>query len=302
MFSAGIGGSVLSLSESTKTDLGSFSGGFMIIRPPTKAGKHTNPNCTEAVSIDFRETAPTGSHPRMYSPKEDDPSWDAARASRVGGLAVGVPGELRGLEAAYEMCGGGVSWARLVAPSAQLARRSKVGKELARRLNTEVFGQKLADWMLDDIVWARHFAPKGRLLQEGEQLVRENYAWTLAKIAREGVHDFYHASHSSLCSFLLAKWGLVQGDIAKSIVKTVQEAGGILTMKDMANYKAEVRPAFKATYRNRTYYTGFAPSGGPAIVNLLNTLEGYDEFATTSESGLSVHRFVEALKCRPSST
>ncbi|SCV69782.1 BQ2448_1176 [Microbotryum intermedium] len=261
MFSAGIGG-----------------GGFMVVRPST-SHVNLNPRCTEPIAIDFRETAPSGSSATMFSPRPDDPSFDAARASKIGGLAVGVPGELRGLEAAYERCGGGVSWERLFAPSVELARKSKVGRELARRLNAAPFGgASMSAWMLEEEGWRELFAPDGELLKEGEILRRVAYADTLETIGRQGASVFY------------------EGEFAESMIATVQAAGGILTLDDLRSYSAIVLPARQETYRNRTYYTGHYPSGGPIITHLLNVLEGFPSFVDEGRTGLSTHRFVEALK------
>lgn len=104
MFSSGIGG-----------------GGFMVIRPPDVL------NATP-IAINFRESSPTGSKPDMF----------ANKTSLLGGLAVGVPGELRGLEAAYRLYGGGVSWEELFEPNIKLAEEHVVGREVARRLSIPV--------------------------------------------------------------------------------------------------------------------------------------------------------------------
>lgn len=56
-------------------------------------------------------------------------------------------------------------------------------------------------------------------------------------------------------------------------------------------------PALRGTYLNRTIYTSHAPSGGPVLINLLNTIEGYETYVTGGRTGLAIHRFVEALKC-----
>ncbi|KAK4704934.1 hypothetical protein P7C70_g1271, partial [Phenoliferia sp. Uapishka_3] len=256
-FSAGIGG-----------------GGFMIIRPST-SHKNLNPRCTKPFSIDFRETAPSAADAYMYAPRKDDPTFDSARASKVGGLSIGVPGELRGLEAAYKMCGGGLPWARLVQPSADLARESDIGPEMARRLSIPA----LSAWMLEKKVWRDQFAPDGELLKVGETLRRPAYARTLEKIGKQGAGAFY------------------EGPIADSMIRTIRKEGGIMTSEDLAGYKAIVLPALEATYLGRKYYVGHAPSGGPVLINLLNTLEGYNTFATGGRTGLAIHRFVEALKC-----
>jgi gamma-glutamyltranspeptidase/glutathione hydrolase/leukotriene-C4 hydrolase len=80
-------------------------------------------------------------------------------------------------------------------------------------------------------------------------------------------------------------------------VQAVREAGGILSEEDMATYKAIVQPAIKGTYRNRTIWTTGAPSSGPVMISLLNTLEPLKQFPEEGRTGLNVHRFVESLKC-----
>ncbi|GAA5977199.1 hypothetical protein JCM10908_004892 [Rhodotorula pacifica] len=283
-FSSGIGG-----------------GGFMVIRPPSHPPRvalswpeaykaATNPRCTRAISIDFRETAPSLAHPDMFTAgaRPDDPDWDPNRASKVGGLSIGVPGELRGFEKAYEACGGGVTWERIFRPAAQLARDFKVGKELHRRLNARWSGTNegptISEWIKDDDAFSEVFMRGGKrgkreeFLQEGDTVRREAYAWTLDKLGREGASAFY------------------EGEIADAIVRTAQATGGILTHDDMKAYRAVVRPAEVATYRGRKYYTGSYPSGGPILQHLLNVLDGYENYAEEGRTGLGVHRFVEALK------
>lgn len=89
--------------------------------PPTGAGSPS-----EVWTIDFRETAPASSNISMFA---SDPM-----SSRYGGLSVGVPGEVKGLEEAHRRWGS-LPWARLIQPSIELADGWEVDRELARRLN-----------------------------------------------------------------------------------------------------------------------------------------------------------------------
>lgn len=231
----------------------------MVIRP---AGNAT------PISIDFRETSPSGSDANMYT--------GSAAASRIGGLAVGVPGELRGFEAAYKLHGGGVSWERIFRPNIELAKKYKVSTELARRLD------KFGSFMLlseTSAVWREIFAPSGQLARKGDIISRPAYAATLEKLAKHGADAFY------------------TGEIAKSSIKTIKAAGGRMSLDDLANYKAIVQPAVKGTYRNRTLYSTHAPSAGPVLIHLLNILEHYD-LPEQGRTPLNTHRFVEALKCK----
>jgi gamma-glutamyltranspeptidase/glutathione hydrolase/leukotriene-C4 hydrolase len=98
----------------------------MTVRVPTsKDGKSS-----EVWIVDFRETAPALANKTMYI---KDPA-----KSKFGGLAVGVPGEVRGLEEAHKRWGS-LPWERLVRPSTELAAGCEVGKELAKRINVSLF-------------------------------------------------------------------------------------------------------------------------------------------------------------------
>ena len=266
-----------------------------MIRPPTSLlplsasspYSAISKTCSHPISIDFRETAPTGSTPDMFTQgaRPDQEGWDAARASKIGGLAIGVPGEIRGFEAAYKACGGGVSWERIFQPAVELARGFEVGKELSRRLNARWTGKDegptISEWMKDEEDWINMFGNDGEFLQEGEIVHREAYANTLETIAKEGADVFYKKGSK----------------IADSMIKTIKNAGGILTAHDLESYRPVVQRALEAEYRGRKYYTGHYPSGGPIIQMLLNTLDGYKNYADEGRTGLGQHRFLEALKC-----
>lgn len=99
----------------------------MTVRVPTsKDGKSS-----EVWTVDFRETAPELANKTMYI---KNPT-----SAKFGGLAVGVPGEVRGLEEAHQRWGS-LPWERLVRPSVELAAGWKVGKELAKRINVRLSG------------------------------------------------------------------------------------------------------------------------------------------------------------------
>lgn len=97
----------------------------MTVRIPTsKDGKSS-----DVWTVDFRETAPALANKTMYV---DNPI-----KSKFGGSAVGIPGEVRGLEEAHNRWGS-LPWARLVQPSVELAAGWKVSKELAKRINVRL--------------------------------------------------------------------------------------------------------------------------------------------------------------------
>lgn len=226
-FSSGIGG-----------------GGFMVIRSPDNyTGKGKREGGGHIVAIDFRETAPAAANQSMYAAT-------GRNGSQVGGLAVGVPGELRGFEAAHKLYGK-LPWADVVQPVADLGINGfQVSAELAKRL------QKAASsFMADDPVWKEVYYPNGVLAVEGDTIYRKNYGATLAAIAQNGTDAFY------------------KGTIADDIVSAVQARGGILTQADLQGYKIKKYPAISSSFRGKKVYTVDAPSSGLVMLGLLNIYE-----------------------------
>ncbi|KAH7906765.1 gamma-glutamyltranspeptidase [Hygrophoropsis aurantiaca] len=242
MFSAGIGG-----------------GGFMTIRIPPK----TPGGQSEVWNVDFRETAYTGAHRNMFV---SDPSL-----AQRGGMAVGVPGELRGFREAHRRWGR-LAWNRIVQPSVDLARGWTVDRELERWLHDPDFRQLI----LGNPDWREIFAPQGRILHFGETVRRATFANTLAAIAAGQDNLFY------------------EGWIADSLINKIRSTGGQMTQADLRNYRVRVARALAGTYRDRKVYTADAPSSGPALLHMLNLLEHFD--LGSLRTGLNVHRTVEAQK------
>ncbi|EPQ26110.1 uncharacterized protein PFL1_06318 [Pseudozyma flocculosa PF-1] len=190
MFSSGIGG-----------------GGFMLVRDPTGCndakgttsaghrddGTSARGRCASYTSIDFRETGPAAANTTMYEGRMDQ--------ARFGGLSVGVPGELRGLQEAHRRWGR-LPWKRLVMPSVHLAEQTTVSKELARRL--VLFGQ----FMYDDRAWSDIFVDPatGLLKKEGDTIRRTAYAHTL-RARRGGI-----LTHADLEAYRTVVGPAVRGD------------------------------------------------------------------------------------------
>lgn len=126
-----------------------------------------------ARTIDFREMAPAASSLDMYTGYSDCMSTgsggqgDNTRCpSRLGGLAVGVPGELLGLERAHELYGR-LPWSQVVGPVAELCRSGfPVSGALASSIRSQIGS------LMNDTLMAELFAPRGVMLTEGQIIVR----------------------------------------------------------------------------------------------------------------------------------
>ncbi|KAL1924535.1 uncharacterized protein VTP21DRAFT_4189 [Calcarisporiella thermophila] len=227
-------------------------GGFLLLRKPGG----------EKLFYDFREMAPAASNETMFVGK-------SPTASTIGGLSVGIPGQLRGFEEIHREHGK-LPWADLFAPTIRLARE---GFRITGEVATTLAGPSSA-FMLNDTRWKSVYAPKGVFLRENETTTFPSLANTLQRIAEEGAEAFY------------------SGDIAKSIVDAVQASGGVLTLEDLRKYTPKRREPLQTTYRGMGVWAGSPPSSGAILLSDLNILEGYK----LERNHLTMHRVVEAMK------
>ena len=133
------------------------------------------------------------------------------------------------------------------------------------------------DFLTEDQNWAIDFAPNGTRLGLGDTIYRKRYADTLEKLAVGGAEVFY------------------TGPMADATIKAVQEINGTITAKDLREYAVVSRPAVKITYRGFNIYGCGAPASGAVTLNVLKTLEGYDDFGKPEMLNLSTHRLDEAI-------
>ena len=227
-------------------------GGFLLVRDPSTG-------VVEA--LDFRETAPRAAHRDLFVA-------DGAvipGASRDGGLAVAVPGEVAGWWAVHQRYGA-LPWAEVVAPAHRLADEGFV---VAPLLPERLSGlENLATFA----PLADAFSVSGRLVEEGDVLTRPALAATLAAIAEQGRAGFY------------------DGWVAQDLVDTVARAGGILTRADLAEYEVRWLSPTETLYRGYTVYGMPLPSsGGLVIAQVLAALEAFPLSRTTYQDVAFVH-------------
>ncbi len=201
----------------------------------------------KVTAFDFRETAPGKARPDMYLDEAGNP---ISEKSRVGGLAVGVPGTVRGLALAHARFGR-KKWAALLQPAIQFARYGFV-VDSAFYQSLMHYQAELAQFPSTQKI----FLPNGKVPAPGTLFIQTDLANTLAHIARKGPDAFYH------------------GKIARLIAKSVQKYGGIMTEQDLANYRAKERQPIRIQYRGYTLYSMPPPSsGGLTLLGIFNTLK-----------------------------
>lgn len=237
-------------------------GGFMMVYD-AKQGK--------TVALDYREKAPSSAARDMYLDSDGNAVSDL---SRYHGLAVGVPGTVAGLLKALEDHGT-MSRGQVMAPAIALAENGiEVTAGLSESL--EALSDRLQKWPSTKKIF---FKPDGSAYQPGELLRQPELAKSLKLIAAKGADGFY------------------KGETARKLVKAVNEAGGNMSLQDLANYKAIARVPVKGDYRGYEIVSMPPPSsGGIHIVQILNILEGYPLKDYGQNSAQTIHLMSEAMQ------
>jgi len=233
-------------------------GGFMLIRMKDGATHF----------VDFREKAPAKATATMY---QDAQGNVIPNLSVIGYKAVGVPGSVKGLVYAEEHFGK-LGLQRVIAPAIRLARDGYALSWNNARLMTE--DKAMAEFPDTK----RIFQNGGNGWHQNDIFKQPELARTLERIAA-APDDFY------------------TGKMAHELADFMQKGGGLITAEDLAHYEVKERTAVRGTYRGLEVISAPPPSsGGIALLEVLNILEGYDLGKAGLDSAESIHLIAEAYR------
>lgn len=228
-------------------------------------------NDGEATTFDFREKAALAATERMYLGLDGQV---ANNSNHFGPLAVGVPGTVAGMWMAHQRLGS-LPWEDLVQPAIDLARN---GIPITYSLSSG-FARNASRLKQYPSSERKFFKADGSNYELGDTWYQPDLAHTLELIRDNGADGFY------------------RGENAARLAGFMADIGGIITEEDLAQYEAVEREPIRGTYRDYEIISMPPPSsGGVAIVQMLNILEGYDLAALGHNSADYLHVLTEAMR------
>lgn len=235
-------------------------GGFMVIWLNDKK---------KAIAINYREKAPMAASKNMFLDKNGNVDTDLISGSYK---ASGVPGTVAGLILAEKKYGK-LTLKEVMAPAIDLAKNGIiVTYELSDSL-TDV-----SQWLLKSKETEKIFFKNGFPYQPGERLIQKDLANTLQLILDSDGKAFY------------------QGKIAKKLVQDMKANNGLITLKDLKDYRAEILEPVKGKYKGYSIYSMPPPSsGGVILIELLNILSHFNLNQYGLNSAKAIHIMAEAM-------
>jgi gamma-glutamyltranspeptidase / glutathione hydrolase len=222
--------------------------------------------------IDFREKAPAAATENMYLDAQGNVLPESDKNSSVVGYgAVGVPGSVAGLVYAEKQYGK-LSLDKVIAPAIRLARDGfPLAYEDSQDLKND---EHLAEFPESKRIFQRD----GNYYQPGDAFKQPELARTLERLAKNP-DEFY------------------RGAMARELAAAIEKGGGLVTAADLAAYEVKERQPIRGSYRGYDIISAPPPSsGGVALVEILNILEGFDLAKLDNRSADDIHLEVEAFR------
>jgi gamma-glutamyltranspeptidase/glutathione hydrolase len=211
------------------------------------------------ITIDHREMAPASFTPAWFQDHGKPVDFDTAVAS---GAAVGVPGTVRGWHEALDRYGS-MSFRQVLAPAIDVAEKgftvSGIFNQLVKKNESKFqhFSSTSALYLRD-----------GKAIAVGATIRNPDLARAYRLLAAGGQRAFYTGPLASAVVDAVNRPPMTAGAIVRA---------GQMTLADLANYEARIRQPVHSTYRGYDLYGMAEPSsGGVAVAEALNILEGYD--------------------------
>jgi gamma-glutamyltranspeptidase len=223
----------------------------------------------EPVVIEYKDQVPihaTRDNPLLRSSTGDGPA------------AANIPGVVAGLDLLYRKHGSGkIEWADLIAPAIDYAEK---GFALDEALPTTIAEGRA--YFQKYPASAGIYLRDGRVPRPGETFVNPGYAATLRAIAKDGAETFY------------------RGAIARRIAEDMEKNGGLITLDDLAQYRAIERRPLVGRYRDHRVYAAPPPvSTGAHLIETLQILQNYrPEGAPYAADADFLHYAIESWRIR----
>jgi gamma-glutamyltranspeptidase/glutathione hydrolase len=244
-----------------------------------------NPHTGKVVGINALGVAPAGATPEFFIEKGMDypPEFGPLAA-----VTPGTPGGLMTMLAEY----GTLSLAEVLEPAIEMAEGYPIEAQTANSIERNK--ERIKEWPYSKAVFLTHPGEEREAPHAGEVFRQPDLAETLRKLvdaeqrALEQGKDRKEAIYAAYDRFY-------KGDIAEEFVRAVQEQGGLITMKDLADWKVFVEEPVRTEYKGIEVYKLTSWVQGPVLLQALNILENFDLESMGYNSARYIHTIYQAM-------
>jgi gamma-glutamyltranspeptidase/glutathione hydrolase len=238
-----------------------------------------NPHTKQVIGINALGVAPTGATPEYFH------SHSLKYPPEYGPLAAvtpGTPGGVMTMIAEY----GKLSLKDDLAPAIEMADGYAIEKQLTDTIRRQ--RDRISQWPYSKALFLSPAPEPGQVFRQPD------LAATLRKLV-EAEQAALKQGKSRKDAIYAAYDRFYKGDIAKEIVRGVQEQGGLFTAEDLANWKVHIEEPVKTNYKGIDVYKLTAWTQGPAMLQALNILENVDLHGMGYNSARYINTVYQAM-------
>ena len=244
-----------------------------------------NPNSREVIGVNALGVAPTGATPEFF--RERDMTFPPEYGP-LAAVTPGTPGGLMVMLAEY----GTLSLAQVLAPAIEMAAGYPMEAQTASRI--EAHKERIKEWSYSKKLFLPHLGQEREAPHPGEIFRQPDLARTLARLieaerkALDGGATRKEAIYSAYDRFY-------RGDIARELVRGVQEMGGLITLEDLDRWQVHIEKPVKTEYKDIEVYKLTTWVQGPVMLQSLNILENFDLKSMGYNSTRYIHTLYQAM-------
>jgi gamma-glutamyltranspeptidase/glutathione hydrolase len=244
-----------------------------------------NPKTGKVIGINALGIAPSGATAQFYRSKGMPYPPEHGPLSAV---TPGTPGGLMVMLAEY----GRLSLADVLGPAIAMADGYPIEQDTANRI--EANKDKIKQWPYSRAVFLTHPGRAREAPDAGEIFRQPDLAATLRKLV-EAEAQALAAGKSRRDAIMAAYDRFYRGDIARELVRSTQEQGGLITLRDLADWRVRIEEPVSVRYKGIDVYKLREWTQGPAMLQALNILEPFDLKAMGYNSPRYVHTVYQAM-------
>ncbi len=240
-----------------------------------------HPGLKKVLGINALGVAPAGATTEFYRSRgyRYPPEYGALAA-----VTPGTPGGLMTMLAEF----GTLSLAEVLGPAIQLADGYPIEAQTADAIEREK--DRIKRWRYSPGVYLPHLGRPREAPEAGEVFVQRDLAGTLRRLVA-AERAALAAGRSRKQAIYAAYERFYKGDIARELVRGVQEEGGLITLRDLARWKVRVEQPLSTTYKGIAVFKLPIWQQGPVMLQALNILENAD----LKRMGYNTPEYIHAL-------
>jgi gamma-glutamyltranspeptidase/glutathione hydrolase len=253
-----------------------------------------NPETGEVIGVNALGVAPTGATVEFFKERGDryPPEYGPLAA-----VTPGTPGGLMTLLSKW----GRLSLAEVLAPAIEMAEGYPIERSQAD--NMERRRAMLAEWPYSRAVFLPHLetceakdaaADCRAAPRPGEVFRQSDLAATLRKLV-EAERQALAAGASRKDAIQAAYDRFYRGDVARELVRSTQEQGGLITLQDLDRWRVRLEQPVNTNYKGIEVYKLTHWVQGPVMLQALNILENLELAALGYNSAAYVHALYQAM-------